>query len=60
MTTLQSYKKFGLEMRGAVGAILTIAGCALALLGLAVVIVDRATGKFVSVTARLSTSILPG
>ena len=46
MTTLQSYKKFGLEMRGAGGAILTIAGCALALLGLAVVIVDRATGKF--------------
>ncbi|MBR6705560.1 MAG: hypothetical protein IKI84_02620 [Clostridia bacterium] len=46
MTTFQSYKKFGLEMRGAVGAILTIAGCALMLLGLAVAIVDRVTGKF--------------
>ncbi len=46
MTTLESYKKFGLEMRGAVGAILTFAGCALTLLGLAVVIADRTTGNF--------------
>ncbi|MBR4500819.1 MAG: hypothetical protein IKP22_02870 [Clostridia bacterium] len=46
MTTLESYKKFGLEMRGAVGVILMIAGCAVTLLGLAVVIADGTTGQF--------------
>ena len=46
MTTLESYKKFGLEMPGAVGGILTLVGCAVTILGLAAVIVDQATGNF--------------
>ncbi len=45
MTTFESYKKFGLEMEGAVGGILMIAGSAMTILGLAAVIVDQITGN---------------
>ena len=45
MTTFESYKKFGLETQGAMGGILMIAGCAVTVLGLAVVIVDQVTGN---------------
>ena len=44
MTTLESYKKFGLETDGAMGGILMIAGSAIILLGLVVTIVDQFTG----------------
>ena len=46
MTTIESYKKFGLETRSFVGGILMAVGCAFALLGLAVVIVDQNSGAF--------------
>ncbi len=46
MTTFESFKKFGLEMQGAVGCILMLVGGAVTLLGLTVFIVDRVTGNF--------------
>ncbi len=46
MTTFESFKKFGLETRGAVGCILTALGCALILLGAIVIAVDQANGSF--------------
>ena len=46
MTTIESYKKFGLKTRSFVGGILMAVGCAFALLGLAVVIVDQNSGTF--------------
>ncbi len=46
MTTIESYKKFGLETRGFVGGILMAIGSALTLLGLAVLVVDQADGSF--------------
>ena len=46
MTTLESYKKFGLETRGAVGIVLAAGGCAVLLLGLGVIIAEGTTGAF--------------
>ena len=46
MTTFESFKKFGLEPRGFIGGVLMAVGCALTLLGLAVVIVDQVSGTF--------------
>ena len=46
MTTFESFKKFGLETRGAVGCILTAVGGALILLGVIVIAVDQANGTF--------------
>ena len=46
MTTMESFKKFGMEPRGVIGCALMGLGVFLALIGLAVVIVDRVTGKF--------------
>ena len=46
MTTIESYKKFGLETRTFVGGILMAIGIALTLLGLAVVIVDHVDNSF--------------
>ncbi len=43
MTTFESYKKFGLEMEGAVGGILMLVGGAITILGLVVIIVDQVT-----------------
>ena len=43
MTTLESYKKFGLETDSAMGGIMMIAGSAITILGLVVVIVDLVT-----------------
>ena len=43
MTTFESYKKFGLEMEGAVGGILMLVGGAITILGLVVIIVDQIT-----------------
>ena len=45
MTTFESYKKFGLEMDSAMGGILMIAGSAVTILGIVVVIVDQITGN---------------
>ena len=45
MTTFESYKKFGLEIEGAMGGILMIAGSAVTILGIVVVIVDQITGN---------------
>ena len=46
MTTFESMRKFGLEFRGIAGLILTGAGCAVILLGLAVLAADMAGGTF--------------
>ncbi len=46
MTTIESYKKFGLETRGFTGGILMAVGGMLTLLGLAVVIADQVYGTF--------------
>ena len=45
MTTFESYKTFGLEMDSAMGGILMIAGSAVTILGIVVVIVDQITGN---------------
>ena len=46
MTTFESFKKFGLETRGAVGCILTALGGALILLGAIVIAVDQTNRTF--------------
>ena len=46
MTTIESYRKFGMETRGFAGCILMAAGGAVALLGLIVCIVDQVNGTF--------------
>ena len=44
MTTLESYKKFGLETDSAFGGLMMIMGSAITILGIVVVIVDQVTG----------------
>ena len=46
MTTFESFKKFGLGMRGIMGGILMIVGSVVTVLGLVVAVVDRVTGNF--------------
>ena len=46
MTTIESFRKFGMETRGFAGCILMAAGGAVALLGLIVCIADQVSGAF--------------